>query len=493
MLQIPPTPPAQVRLAGIYERYKEARIAAKEAGGGTLALLLKDPEMLEAARSFLLTDDGIRLRLYFGIWLPAPQDIAAEVKEAEGPRATSSEYLWIDSKGKWSSPTPISSAQELVGFLKGLSKVVSHPGDQRPSQEEMAKLRPDIQKPQAFLAFGDARSKDPAAGAREPYRSWLAATLAQHQNSDLGHWAAFRLLESGAVMRPGEINPAPIVMQDAVNTLSQVLGVNEAQESPFLFGWHALGRVQDIGQDAPYLATFRLQVEQTPWAFSAALYAFIAKHLAAEDRSWILRCWSYASSQPSATESAAEMNPVYWVAADWLLSWGTPKDWDAFLRATPSAAWTRPLSALMSKVQKVPAYWGREAESAPSRGVMRLESDSFWHDPEACALALGADAQDFKTQGVHFAAIASEPLFKPAYPSSAILGFQIYRGVTDVECLVGENGKVAALYPRPSYGLHLFAPDLLPWLARVTFTPASVGGKPVSSPFLYRWNFILTP
>lgn len=487
------TPPAHIRLAGVHERYAEARDAAKENKHSILGILLRHPGERQTVEAFLRTDEGVSLRSYFNIWLPETSDLPSELKAAKAPEPAGSEWMLLDDKGKRQAETPISATADLARVLSDLDRSVSEGGGHRPGLDELRHSHPSLPDPDRFLAFGDARSKDLGAGAKEPFRSWLMQLLKAAPDSAIGHWAAFRLMESGAVLQPGEINPAQIVLQDCQNALSNRLGVNEAPDTPYLFEWEALGRLQDFDSRAPYLATFRTQMGQAPRAFSSKLYAFIARHLAREDRPWILGCWKAASSTDAPKGEAPESNPVYWVATDWLISCGRPEDWQVFLDHSPSPDWRRPLDALMGKVRKVPAFWSRTLDPDDPGPPDVLHPATFWEAPEASAKALGVDLEAFQTEGVRLPSILSQPFFDPAYPSKAAVGFRLYRGQIQIRCLVDAEGRVSAIHPLPAFGLHLFAPDLLRYMSRVTFTPASVGGKPVACPFSYHWTFLVNP
>jgi hypothetical protein len=176
-----------------------------------------------------------------------------------------------------------------------------------------------------------------------------------------------------------------------------------------------------------------------------------------------------------------------------LVSWGRPEDWQTFLDDSSSTPWRSPLDSLMGKVRKVPAFWSRNLDPDDPGVPAVFHPATFWKTPEASTKALGVNLEAFHTEGVRSPSIQSHPFFDPAYPSKAVVGFRLYRGQVQIRCLVDADGRVSAIHPLPAFGLHLFAPDLLKYMSRVTFTPASVGGKPVACPFSYYWNFIVTP
>lgn len=445
------------------------------------AYLAATPSQAQAAHEWTTTLDGARERGRHEIWIAPPGDPDGQALLNRFQIRSTPALLVLMMDGK--KPNLIVSkfgpdANDLAQALQSL-KAIS-PQEIAKSAAELCALHPELGEPESLINFRKAREADPRAAATEPYRTWLMGILKSSTNKDVKDWSATRLMEAWAPLKPGDFKPFPFVATRAYNDMFASL--KSGTSSSTAFGY--FGYIADIVDTAPFWPAFRKALgDPTNLPMTASLYALMSPHLKAEDRPWLLAQVAAASSgNGGAWESA-----TLWISLDWLMIYGEPTDWDAFINAAKGSDWKEVFRRQAHDLQGISAYWGvpRRVQDMFCDGVT---ADDFWKNPESCLQQWGVTRETLVSLAWNEDKIKKQA-FLPRYPAEA----QRRRMMDSIalELVVDATGKVRSIRPRPGYALAFFAPEAMRWASKTVFEPALVGGVPRPGKFIYHLNFRL--
>jgi hypothetical protein len=137
------------------------------------------------------------------------------------------------------------------------------------------------------ITFGQARTKDLGAAAKEPHRRWLL-DLVRGTDRHLQLWATTRLVEANAPARPGDPDVWGIFIRDCEQRFRDSVQNRQQESTPV--PWLRLGQSGVLDPEAPVWPTLRamLRSPKVP-RVGTTLYALLAPTLLAADRDPIRR------------------------------------------------------------------------------------------------------------------------------------------------------------------------------------------------------------
>lgn len=494
-----PSPPADIRPASpptwpphAWRTLQEARTAAKKSSRRLIVFIPDQLERREAALAFLQTLEGVHARGEAEICLLRPEDPEGAVLLDRWKLRSRPALLQLDAEER--RLFSVRLGEDCVPFPKALLGMVE--GEAAPIDPALVQAWIGPKVPlQPFLDFAKARHDDLSAGAREPFRSWLVA-LIKGSDPRLRSWAAARLVEAGAPLQNDDPNPVPLVLSFMENEFrSQVLegNLNDPTPGGTPRDWGtseepphpSLGPGGHLDAKAPCWAAWRSQLLNTSApTIRLGFYALFAPRLADGDQAWLLRQWTIIQSgkHPEPWSSAS-----FWLATDWLMAFGTPADWSAFLAQASDPAWKDALGDLKRQLEGIKAYWGAPPK-LQNLFCGERTAEAFWKDPDSCLAAWGVTRESLLELGMDQVSVKVRPR-PPSYP------FQAKRrhlsATLVLRILIDKDGTVQWVRPEPGYALGMLGATGLAYAARWRFDPTRIAGKPMPSIFVLTMPFKL--
>lgn len=471
----------------------EARRAARKEALPLVVFVPEDETRFQAALDFLQSVDGAKARGRMELWLSRPGDPATlRLMEELG---LNSLPVLASLAGSGKQTLDCFLGEDCVPIAKAFDNLLkAKPIPPSWLQDWVGPGR----STEPFTAFAEARRQDLGAAAREPHRTWLMGLL-KGKDDRLRNWAATRLFEGNAVVAPGEPPPFPVLIRlleerfnkevRTGNTASLKAG-GGSQAHPFEGNPNPplanLGQPGRISSKAPVWAMVRNYILALPAGpLPLPLYVLMAPELQDTDRAWIRQL--LAKEATASTHMDALHSPLYWLATDWLILYGTPEDWAFCQKAIAPMKWDWAFSKLQSELKRVPGFW----DSKPELQAMFCEGvtyETFWEHPDSCLASWGVSREALVEFGVDRMKAKTTPNH-PAYPELARrMGFS---ATLRLRMLVGPDGTTRWARPEPGYALALFAPAGLAFAMGWTFEPARVAGVPRPSQFSLTMPFIL--
>jgi hypothetical protein len=491
------TPPAIVAPAPlpshVHAELKEAERAVEAVRPGerhVLAYISGTADQARMAMDWAATMAGAEKRGDYEIWIAAPADpegqsILDHFKLRSSPallelKVDGKDLTLVHSRFGPDAENPIQAFKEIED---------PSPGEIASDAAALCKEHPELGDTAMLLKFREARKASLSTASSEPYRTWLAGILKTSQNKDVKAWAATRLAEANAAIAPGDTSPLPVVAEYASERMFSTLrpdlpngklAIPVGQSgTPFL----PFGDLAEIPDDAPFWPAFRKALQAKHLTPSLPIYALMSPHLKLEDRAWLLDQVTKGSTK----SDGAQDSVTSWMSLDWLLVYGEPQDWEAFLSASQSSAWKGVFSQEMREVQDIQAYWGvsRRVQDMFCEGVTEEE---FWKNPETCLAEWGVTRQSLVDLAWDQGRIKKQARIL-AYPVEA----KRRRLVNSVHLrlVIDPTGKVRSIRPEPGYALAFFAPAAMGWASKTVFVPTMIAGVPRPGKFVYHMNFRL--
>lgn len=495
-LQTPPAIQAPAPLPShVHRTLKEARQALSEFPAGSnhhlLAYLGGTAEQARAADDWTGTLSGAMVRGVREIWIASPGDPESQMLLDRFQIRSMPALLELKMDGKTPAILHARFGPEAEDPAHAF-KVIEEPTLEE-AKAEAAKLyqdHPELGDPDLLMRFRAAREASLDAAAEEPFRTWLTNVLKISADKEVRAWAATRLSEANAAVKPGETQPLKVFAEHAYESMFAILrpdlptgrAVRHAQSVEAAF--QPFGGIGDIPDEAPFWPAFRKALNtESGIAFSMSIYAIFAPHFKAEDRPWLLN----QAAKESAQDSDAWDSGVFWASLDWLIVYGEPKDWTDFQGAVRSSTWSNAFALERSRLDKIPAYWGipRRVQDLFCEGTTQ---EAFWKNPESCLTEWGVTREALLALAWDQGKIKSfAPT--PAYPEWA-KRLRLTNKVR-LHLVIDAAGQVRSIRPEPGFALAFFAPEGIKWASKTVFQPTMVAGVPRPGTFAINLNFKL--
>lgn len=459
---------------GVHATLEEAQKDPRASSLPLLAIFPEDASRHAAALAYLRSLDGALTRSVARIWLAGPEDVAAARTMAEWDIGTLPAIAFLEPRTK--RPARYLKGPECFPLSEALNRFFLF---QPPAPDQVGAWCG--MDPAPFIAFAAARKADPWAAAGEPHRTWLAQLLGAKERH-VRDWAATRLVEADAPIRPGDplASPFSVLLKHLDARFQQEVLQGNLKEGRKDQPPHPdLGGVGQLDPNAPVWPVIRKMLAgPAQKIFNLPLYTLMAPVLAEADLPWIIR---FLQEEPSKGRTLpTENSPLYWIATDWLLVHGRAADWDRIQELMKPMGWDGPLQTLRASVASLPGFW----DSSPRLQTLFCEGEnpeSFWEHPDACLASWGVTREALVEMGMEQNKVLRMPRV-PGYPLAA----RSRRLTTTVRLnlMVDATGAVKWIRPQPGYALALFAPVALGYGAGMTFEPARIAG--VARPSMFR-------
>lgn len=487
------TPPAIIAPAPLLSHVHatladaEAGSSAQSAPGSQRSILAYIPTTKgqeQAAKDWTSSLSGARARGRQEIWIDSPQSpegaaLLSRFNIASAPAVL--ELTWSQKGGLTLNHARYGAdATDPVRAFQLIGEPT--PQDIAEGAASLLAKHPDMGDQAHLIKFQTARHADLRAAAAEPYRTWLMGILKTSKDKDAQAWAATRLVEATAPLKSGDIQPLPFVAARAYDDMFNLLkGVMPLQ--PLADPFNPFGAIADIPDNAPFWPAFRrvnLTGHGTP--ITPMVYALMAPHIQDSDRAWIL------AQLESDKEGGDPWNSsTFWMALDWLMVYGSPKDWQDFAAVSPTPRWKTQIESRSRALQEIPAYWDvpRRVQDMFCEGVT---AEEFWKSPEACLAAWGVTRESLVTLAWNEDRVKKQAGYL-GFPTEAKM--RRMSNSISLQLLVDATGQVRSIRPEPGYGLAFFAPTSMAWASKTLFEPATIAGIARPEKFVYRLNFRL--